>query len=820
MSPCYGRLILATLLLCGSSALQADDAERLDRHGDPLPDGAVARLGTLRLRQGRFHALSYSPDGTMLASANASEPMRLWDAKTGRLLRTFGTGSPRQLCLAFSPDGRSLVSGGNETALHFWDVASGKEVKSLECHDSGISAVAFSDDGRTLASASYDKTVRLWDVASGKQLFKLEGHTAAASCVVFAGDTVVSGGEDAIVRLWNAKSGKVVTELRGHTAEIRALAVSPDKSQLVSASWDGSVRIWDLGEPKLLHKCTEHKAAATALVWLKDGKTVVSGGWDGTLCWWEVATGKLLRTTTARGNGHVYVLAEAADGKTLVSAGALGAPQFWDPATGEELDLFPGHHGYIGQVAFSADGKTVVTHGRDRTLNCWEASSGRLLRHRAEPSSENPAYPPRLAVLGPAGRLWAQVSHDYDVHVGLWDGKEDRKLNNEEADLDSRPARRPITCVAFAPDERRLAAGRADGGVSVWQVARSKPLPECGRQGTFVKGLAFSDDGRMLASLNASESVCRLWEVASGKLRAEIKDVVGQTLVLSGDGRSLAVWVPRARDRAAITVVDTATATVRFEVLSRRPEEQLTEAQFSPNGRFLAAGTSDGAVLLWDTATGKLLHVFRGPPEGVLTLAFSPDSRRLVSGNMDTTALVWAVPEPPPLERDPAPVLTDKDLETLWADLLADNAAVAWKATRRLAAAPKQTLPFLAEKLQPMPIDPKRIDRLIADLDSKQFDVRQRATTELERLGPAAEAALQKTLADKPALEVQQRVERLLAKLASLSLAPDALRVWRGMEVLERVGTAETRPILEKIAQEAALAALADEARATLARLK
>jgi len=820
MSPRYGWLVLATLLLCGSAALQADDAERLDRHGDPLPEGAIARLGTLRLRQGRFHALSYSPDGSTLASANAGEPMRLWDVKTGRLLRTFGTGSPRQLCLAFAPDGHTLVSGGNETALRFWDVAGGKEVKSQECHDSGVSAIAFSDNGRTLVSASYDKTVRLWDVATGKQLFKLEGHTEAAGCVAFAGDTIISGGEDAIIRLWSA-SGKVVTELRGHTAEIRALAVSPDKSQLASASWDGSVRIWDLGEPKLLHKGAGHKSAATALAWLKDGKTVVSGGWDGTLLWWDVATGKLLRTSGVRGTGHVYVLAVAPDGRTLASAGATAAPQFWDTATGQELDLFPGHHGYIGQIAFTADGKTVVTHGRDRTLNCWEANSGRLLRHGAEPSSADAVSQPRLTALAPAGRLWAEISHEYDIRVGPWDGKLDLKLSNDPVDPDSRSARRPVTALAFAPDERRLAAGYADGNIGIWHIGTGKPLPECGRQrGNFVKGLAFSGDGRMLASLNASEPYCRLWEVASGKTRAGIKDVVGQSVILSADGRSLALWVPRARNRSAITVVDTATEKVRCEVLSRRPEEQLTEALFSPDGRFLAAGTSEGAILLWDAATGKLLHVLKGPPGGVLALAFSPDGRRMVSGNMDTTALVWEVPKPPPLVREPAPVLTDQDLDTLWADLLADEAPAAWQAIRKLAAAPKQTLPFLADKLQPKPIDPKRIDRLITDLDSKQFDVRQRATTELERLGPAAEVALQKALAGKPPLEVQQRAERLLAKLASLSLAPDALRIWRGMEVLEQIGTPETRPILEKIAQEASVAALAEEARATLARLK
>src|SRR5262249_3831446 len=149
---------------------------RKDLLGDPLPDGAIARLGTLRLRhQDTVGALAFTLDGRMLASAssgwsNEDRTIRLWSTVTGQELHRFPGPRWGSGCFAFSPDGKTLATCGERYgSLHFWDVASGKERHVLASDEWGsVTALTFSLDGQALASAWPDGTIHLWDVAKGK----------------------------------------------------------------------------------------------------------------------------------------------------------------------------------------------------------------------------------------------------------------------------------------------------------------------------------------------------------------------------------------------------------------------------------------------------------------------------------------------------------------------------------------------------------------------------------------------------------------------------------------------------------------------------
>jgi hypothetical protein len=239
-------------------------------------------------------------------------------------------------------------------------------------------------------------------------------------------------------------------------------------------------------------------------------------------------------------------------------------------------------------------------------------------------------------------------------------------------------------------------------------------------------------------------------------------------------------------------------------------------AALSPDGKLLAAGTLDGGVRLWDVATGTVLCEAHGHRGQVNTVAFTADGKWLASAGVDTTTLIWDVARIREERREGRP----PELRALWQDLAAEDAGKAFEAAVGLSATPAETVALLKDKLRPAaPADAQQIARLIGDLEGKQFGARQKAMQELEKLGHAAEPALRKALADGPMLELRQRIEQLLQKLEGPITSPELLRNLRALEVLEQLGTAEARGLLEALAKGAPGHRMTEEARAALRRL-
>jgi RNA polymerase sigma factor (sigma-70 family) len=804
---------------------------RLDDDGDPLPDGAVRRVGTRRFRHGggQVNTLLVCPDGKTLISGTflGDRKIRTWDLTTGKLLHSF-PGSFEFHQIALSPDGTTLAESHENDVISLWEVATGKESRRLEWKDCQPYGFAFSPDGKTLVSGEGD-FIDFWDLEKGTHTERRKTAHNSINQLAYSpdGKTLATGGrlEDEIV-LWDVKSGKEIRRLK-LPGFVYPFAFTPDGAFLATATNGpkASIRLWDVDTGKVVHE-TPAAILISGAAFSPDGKTLASAEFGDVhveIVFREVSSGKRLRTIDDA--GLALLVAFSTDGKTLISGDPYGVIRLWDAATGKERTP-PGNHA-IRDATLSPDGRTLA-YAQDG-VRFWDMAAGR--ESGGLPSESNRNWSPTFS---PDGKTLASLN---GYEFNLWDVGS-RKLLRQTKEKDEHG----FSAVAFAPDGKTLASGGADG-VRLWDSASGKELrrvpfqkdpSEKGRN-VAPNALAFSPDGRTLAASGATFAIAasrvRLWDVASEEqippLLWEIETpseenqpptgslwnmTVPTKVVFSPKGHMLAM----NRYQKTIPVREAATGKPRLFLTGH--SETTNCVAFAPDGRTLASAGWDDTIRLWNLDTGEELRTLRGHRGTANSLVFSADGKTLVSTGDDTTMLFWDVAEVTQRPRPKVVALSPEECKSLWTDLAGADAAKAYKAIRAFSAAPGQTVSFMGERLRPARSAGKEeVDRLIADLDSDDFQIREKATRALDELGDTVGPALRKVIAGQPSAEVRSRADRLLEKLATP--APQLLRSLRALEVLEAVGGPEALQVVERIANGAAEARLTRDAKAALARL-
>jgi WD40 repeat protein len=526
-------------------------------------------------------AVAFSADGKYLVSGHRDHTVRLWDAETGALLRTFEGQGDEVGSVAFSPDGQFILSAGSRGTTNdgvlMWDARTGAIVRQFKVYESAIlppsmwssrafgrGALKISADGRYLCAQSIDSKYTVWNFNSGTVL-----HRSTAAAISPDGRRLAVGtlGNDAEIRdadtgqpiskivaqglflglskfspngrmiggisadraivLWNADDGRLVRTFLGNQQPIRAVAFAGDGRRVVTGN-DAGLLLWN--EAKLIRSMPS-SSAIKATAWASDGNLILAGVGDRTIGLWDAAKGEMTRRFELRlggGYGVTSVSFGVDDNRVLAANGSIA--EMFDVQTGAVIRTFGGAY----SAAFSRDGRRVVTGGS--SVDVWDVETG-AVRRKIE-------IPGGIHAVGFSSSGNMVVSGTDGHRAFLLDSRSGafvRALNGHQGN---------VRVAAFSPDGSTLLTGGFENTLRLWSAESGSFISDFrGHQG-WITGASFAPDGKRFVSVGY-DGTMRLWDTDTGRLL--ITTIVRNGEWLSVTPAGLFVTSGDPRDFIAIT---------------------------------------------------------------------------------------------------------------------------------------------------------------------------------------------------------------------------------------------------------------------------
>ena len=434
----------------------------------PSPNKAIKEL---KSHDGGVTAVAFHDNGSQVLSGGADKTVKLWDWNTGKATRTWGPLPDAISTLAFSRDFARLGASAGNT-VRIWNLADGKELLSL-VHPAKVSSISFSQDSTKLATGAADGLVRIWDLTLGKEMefFQQKGPVGA---VAFhnSNSAVVATGSDNQATVYSLAINRLVVT---GPAAIRALAISPSGSHVVTGEDDKTVKLWNAGNGVNERNFAGAEGPITALAVSRDQVLLAVASADGNVRLYTFNDGR--QQGILKVAGKVRALAFSPDNQILAGACDDQTTLTWNVVFRPGQPI-PAEFGRVGQsypqpaaatdVAFAPDSGSLFTSGLDKTIRHWKIAADNPTKNFGHPNLVD------VVAYNPAGTLLATGCHDGSIR--LWDVVKGQQIREIKAHV--RPNETYIYCLAWTPDGKQLVSGSYDHTMKLWDANTGKLVRE------------------------------------------------------------------------------------------------------------------------------------------------------------------------------------------------------------------------------------------------------------------------------------------------------------------------------------------------------
>ena len=427
-------------------------------------------------------------------------------------------------------------------------------------------------------------------------------------------------------------TGPLLRTLSGHTEHIRAVAVTPDGTRVISASGgpgeDNTIRIWDIENGEELLKLVGHREHVTSLAVTPDGQRVISGSWDKTIRVWDIESGEQLGIIKS-GKESIYTIAVAYDGQQIISGSFKGTLILWDLESGEEVHRYKMDDNTIKAAALSPDGKRVVSAGDSITLGVWDRESGEQLQKLFSNKASN------SVVIPPDGQK--VIAGSRNDQIKIWDLESGNFIQTLEGHTGS------VNALAVSSDGKRLVSGSSDKTVRIWDLERGEEIGTLKGHTRAVQGVAVTPDGSRAIS-GADDNTVKIWDLESDEITSDSPRILKGhknsvfRVVVTEDGEQIVSCAGGFWDKS-IKVWDMESGEVA-QTLEGHTKE-VRDLVLVPSSSRAVSGSADAKLIVWDLASGELLHTLEGHTDEIWSVVVTQDGTRAISGSADSTIRVW-----------------------------------------------------------------------------------------------------------------------------------------------------------------------------------